>query len=93
MIAKIQSELNEMLQHYLFKQNDAQTRCNITHDIQVIIQRNLRTEPPIVQIESFRDGNGISIYVIDDEETLGLNEYLEKINENFKHRRHTYESL
>ena len=79
MIAKLQSELNEMLQHYLFELNDAQTRMNITHDIQVIIQTNLRIDPPVVKINSSRDDNSISIYVIDEDEILGLNEYLEKI--------------
>jgi hypothetical protein len=88
MIAKIQAELNEMLQHYLFERNDANTRMNISHDIQVIIQRNLKSDPPAIKIDSSRDGNSISIWVEDGDELLGLNEYLEKINENFKHRRY-----
>lgn len=88
MIAKIQAELNEMLQHYIFKTNDEQTRTNISHDIQVIIQRNLRIDPPAIRISSTKDGNGIYIYVIDENEMIGLNEYLKRINENTLDRRY-----
>lgn len=88
MIAKIQAELNEMLQHYLFKQNDAQTKMNISHDIQVIIQRNLRIDPPAIKINSSKDGNGISICVENEDGLIGLDEYLKTINENTLDRRY-----
>ena len=89
MITNIQSELNALLQHYLFDQNSVQTRRNISHDIQVIIQRNLQIDPPIIRIESLSDGYSIVVYVENEHGLISIDEYLEKINENTFSRRHT----
>ena len=88
MITNIQSELNALLQHYLFDQNSVQTRRNISHDIQVIIQRNLQIDPPIIRIESLSDGYSIVVYVENEHGLISIDEYLEKINENTFSRRH-----